>query len=152
MYIDQTTETALWVSLVQEGQRRSGTTLSEQAESHTVFMLMRHMHNTHLLDIPVASLYLKSLEEKDTVKALHLEKTGDHALLIAGLFPERHVRARVSADYFLSMSQIAYISLSDVFEKLRHYKEAEYYALIATKAEDITHVLTCSRKPPMETP
>lgn len=144
---DCTTDIASWVSLVQEGEERSQTFLGEQAESHTVFMLMRHIHNTHLLDVPVALLYLKSLEEKDTVKTLHLEKTADHALIIAGLFPERHIRARVSPSYFLSMSQIAYTTLSDIQEKLRHYKEAEYYALIATKAEDITRVLMHSRKP-----
>lgn len=145
MFDTETSEVGLWVSLVKLGETRASVHLPEELESYTVFMLMRNVCNQTLLDEPVALLFLESIDKKDELKKIKLAKAGDQSLLIAGLFPERARRARVSPDYFLSMSQVAYTTLSDVCEKTRKYREAMHYATIAHNAEKIASVLSHMR-------
>jgi hypothetical protein len=78
-----------WVSLVQEGEKRSKIPLSEEEESYTVFMLMRNVTNTQLFEDPVAIILLHGLTYSagEHAQALHSGKAGDVALIIAGLYP-----------------------------------------------------------------
>ena len=107
---------------------------------------MRHMKDVSLFENPIALMFLKSLEEERSVRQLHLAKTADASLIIAGLFPERARRARVSPKYFLSMSQMAYMTLYDVCEAMKKYHDAKQYSLIAENTEKIAIVLTFGRK------
>jgi hypothetical protein len=146
MHLDELSQVGTWLSLVQNGERVAGIRLSEEVESYTVFMLMRHVHNTSLTDTPIALLFLRSLEEKNSIKRYRLEQTADCSLIIAGLFPERTRRARVSPDYFIQMSQMAYETLSHTCEAARSYNDAIQYEAMSHNTEKVAKVLSCSRK------
>lgn len=136
-----------WVSLVQEGEKRSKIPLSEEEESYTVFMLMRNVTNTQLFEDPVAIILLHGLTYSagEHAQALHSGKAGDVALIIAGLYPDYRARGSVSDTYFTDMSKIAYTYAAHTLARMKKYSDSYTYATIAQAVPKIKRVLSSAR-------
>lgn len=97
------------------------------------------------LRIPaLAILYSKALEAREMEKRHQLlQRLGDLALLMSGLFPGNFPRKLVGVDYYIGMGGSAYSYLSDTAhrsKRTRPFKEA--YADLSTRFPIFVDILT----------
>ncbi len=140
------TEVGLWVDLLKEGQARACVTLSETEEAYTVHMLQRFILDPELTNTTLALGYLENQNESNAKKYGNLWHTADAGLLMAGLFPERARRKNVPVSYLTGMSQVCFLSLAQLCDKIKRPLEAKEYREIATGVERVACVLYCSRR------
>lgn len=139
--LTEETQTALWQRLVHEAERRSGHDLDETLESYLVFVLMRHLRDQGLGREAIALEYLHAHRSLGAAGHERLQKTGDHCLLLAGLFPERARRRRVPVTYYIDLGRGAYRDLGEVLRA----GIAELYAQLAEGFENLVEVLLAAR-------
>jgi hypothetical protein len=139
--LTEDTQTALWHHLVNEAQQRAGHQLDETLESYLVFVLMRHLKDQGLGQEALALEYLKAHADTGTRGRQRLRDTGDHCLLLAGLFPERARRRRVPVTYYIDLGRGAYRDLGDLLRA----GIAELYAELAEGFENLVEVLLAAR-------
>jgi len=99
---------ALWCDLVRAGERHARTSLSEDAESYLVFVLVRHLKDAPLLARVMALEWLHAVDSCGRERQDQLRDVGDRCLLMAGLFPQLAQRRRVDHGYFITLGQGAY--------------------------------------------
>lgn len=139
--LTEDTQTALWHHLVNEAQQRAGHHLDETLESYLVFVLMRHLQDQGLGQEALALEYLHAQADTGTSGRQQLRDTGDHCLLLAGLFPERARRRRVPVTYYIDLGRGAYRDLGDLLRA----GIAELYADLAEGFENLVEVLLAAR-------
>lgn len=139
--LTEDTQTALWQALVHEAERRAGHDLDETLESYLVFVLMRHLRDQGLGREALALEYLHAQATVGLAGHERLQKTGDHCLLLAGLFPERARRRRVPVSYYIDLGRGAYRDLGDSLRA----SIAELYAQLAEGFENLVEVLLAAR-------
>ena len=110
------TETSQWYALINEAEALRNASLSEDLESYLVFLLMRFISNTELASSVLAMDFFHSQRHVGEYRKQLLRELGDKCLLFSGLFPGRAVRKRVEINYFVSMGQSAYGSVSIIEE------------------------------------
>ena len=129
--------TALWQSLVRDGEARAGTRLDEDVEAYLVFALMRHLRDGPLLDRTMALELLAALEHSGRARLDELRDVGDRCLLIAGLFPRLAERRRVDRHYFVALGRGAYGHVADAARQAY----AELFARLAAAFDAMVAVL-----------
>ncbi len=139
--LTEDTQTALWHRLVNEAQRRAGHELDETLESYLVFVLMRHLRDQGLGREAMALQYLHAQTTPGPRGHQQLQETGDHCLLLAGLFPERARRRRVPVTYYIDLGRGAYRDLGDLLRA----GIAELYGQLAEGFESLVDVLLAAR-------
>lgn len=139
--LTEESQTALWQKMVSEAERRAGQELDEMLESYLVFVLMRHLRDQELGRQAVALRYLHAQASPGRDGHQQLRDTGDHCLLLAGLFPERARRRRIPVSYYIDLGRGAYRDLGD---RLRA-GIAELYGQLAEGFENLVEVLLAAR-------
>ncbi len=140
------TEAEAWVDLLKEGQARAYVTLSETEEAYTVHMLQRFIVDKEFTRTTLALGYLENQTEGNAKKYRNLWHTADAGLLMAGLFPERARKKNVPVSYLRGMSQICFLSLAQLCDRIKRPLEAKEYREIAAGVERVACVLYCSRR------
>lgn len=140
-----TSETALWVDLVQEAKSSAKINLTEIQEGYLVFMLMRFLKRREVFSITIALQYLEGVHATGAIQESLLADTGDSSLLFAGLYPERAKSLNVSSSYFVDMSCICFSTLSTLCAKKKHLEEAKLYEELATNTVNLATVLGAMR-------
>jgi len=129
---------------------------SVKADALTVYYLVnlleQYAHSRKLfspsedgLRIPaLAILYAKALETREMEKRqLLLQRLGDLALLMSGLFPGNFHRKLVGVDYYIGMGGSAYSYLSDTAHRSKTTKPfKEAYADLSTRFPIFVDILT----------
>lgn len=110
--LTDSSQTALWHSLVTESEQRASVTLEVDVESYLVFALMRHLRDSELAQHVLALDYLHSLDLPLAQREQQLRDVGDRCLILAGLYPEQAEQRLVSLRYFLELGQHAYSELA----------------------------------------
>lgn len=125
------TEMGLWYDLVNEAEANTHLILSEATESYLVFLLMRFMQSTHLMESVLALDILEASQWLPRRQARVLKEVGDKSLLFCGLFPGMAQKKRVSLGYFSDLGQAAYLTLSEI-------EPAENHALYSQLSEQFS--------------
>ncbi|MFZ3043784.1 MAG: hypothetical protein WA058_01610 [Minisyncoccia bacterium] len=73
------------------------------------------------------------------------KRTGDAALLLAGLYPERARRLHVSQTYFRFMGQAAYANLAAKLQVTGHPTRGEFYNKVTKQFPVLEKVLNATR-------
>jgi hypothetical protein len=105
--------TAVWVDIVNEGEKKAGIELGEELESYLVFLLMRYTERPEIAASPLAITYLQGLVGERIMRDFRLRDVADQSLLISGLFPGRAERRRVPVSYYVDLGRSAYQRLSE---------------------------------------
>jgi hypothetical protein len=79
-----------------------------------------------------------------------LKRTGDAALLLAGLFPERSRHLHVSSTYFRHMGQAAYATLAAKFQVTGKPLRGRLYDDVTEHFQSLERVLGAARRPDSE--
>lgn len=141
-------EVSLFGKLVSAGEEKSLVTLPFQLHTFLVNCLVEHLRD-HMITHQVLALGLLGSAIKPEKSSLALlKRTGDAALLLAGLFPERALRLRVSSTYFRLMGQSAYSSLADNFQATGRPVRGRYYNEVAEHFQLLEKVLSAARAQP----
>jgi hypothetical protein len=111
--VTDSTQTALWQSLVRDAQARASRQLGDDLESYLVFTLMRHQNDARLGMRTIALEWLDTLLASGRKREMGLRDVGDGCLLIAGLYPQQAQRRRVSLSYFQDIGSDAYRHLGE---------------------------------------
>ncbi len=105
-------ETAVFDSLVRTGEERAHVTLSFNLRLFLVSCLIEHLSDSGITQHVLALGLLESNEKSGAERTLLLKRTGDAALILAGLYPERANRLNVTPMYFRFMGQASYTTLA----------------------------------------
>ncbi len=105
-------ETAVFDSLVRTGEERSHVTLPFNLRLFLVDCLIEHLPDAGITQHVLALGLLESSEKSGAERTLLLKRTGDAALILAGLYPERANRLNVTPTYFRFMGQTSYATLA----------------------------------------
>lgn len=124
----ESTKLAQWRDLVCDAQKKSGFLLNETMENYVVITLDTFITKTELSSSLIAIDFLHNIRIESPHNVHALRSVGDQCLLLAGLFPDRAKRKRVSSDYFMNLGKNAYYVLS--YAALSHkMNRALYYQL-----------------------
>lgn len=135
-------------SLVKEGEQRSFITLPYHLRSFLVECLAEHLRDTEIVHHVLALGLLDSVTKLGEQGNVLLKRTGDEALLLAGLFPERVLRLHVSASYFRLMGQAAYASLAVRLQATGKRERGRFYNTVAEDFRLLEKVLNAARARP----
>lgn len=135
------TDTSQWHALVNEAQASTRLVLNENTESYLVFLLMRFSQTTRLMESVIALDFLNSMQKTGSRQVELLRDVGDKSLLLAGLFPGMANKHHVKLDYFISMGQAAYLSVSELQEKAL----AELYFQLSEQFISLQQILQAMR-------
>lgn len=138
-------EISLFEKLVGVGEDRSHVALSLQLHGFLVACLAEHLRDTRILSHVLAVNFLRSAEVRGRRANVLLKRTGDEALLLAGLFPERALRLHVSSTYFRHMGQTAYGSLAARLESTGMRELGKFYDHVAENFGSLEKVLNGAR-------
>jgi hypothetical protein len=108
------TETFQWHSLITEAEDTSLIALSEDAESHLVFLLSRFVTHPEIANSVLGLEYLESMHSHLHLRQYLLQEVGDKCLLMAGLFPSRSRKKLVKISYFVHIGQNAYATIGNL--------------------------------------
>jgi hypothetical protein len=108
------TDTSQWHALVNEAQATTRLILNESTESYLVFLLMRFMQTTQLLESIIAMDFLHSMEVSGKRQVSLLQEVGDKSLLFCGLFPGIASKRHVRLEYFSDLGKAAYLTVSEL--------------------------------------
>lgn len=146
IFHNEPTAIAEWRSLVLEGQEKAGILLTETIENYMVMTLDAFTAKIDLVTSVIAIDFLANVRVESLCHANGLRSVGDHCLILAGLFPDRAKRKRVSADYFMHIGQHAYYVLSYA-ARSHQIDHALFYQLFENFAE-LINILSAMRGKP----
>ncbi len=138
-------EFSIFDTLVKIGEEKSFVTLPFQFHIFLVNCLVEHVRDRAIVHHVLALGLLNSTAKKGEQANVLLKRTGDAALLLAGLFPERALRLHVSSRYFRFMGQAAYAGLAAKFEATGRPKRGEFYDKVAEHFHLLEKVLGAAR-------
>lgn len=130
-----------WLTLIHEAKAAAACPLDEDMESYLVFLLIRYTERPELAASVLAVEYLRSMHLSGHLAQDQLREVGDKCLLYSGLFPDRALRRRVNAGYFVDLGRSAYQHLSG---RLGH-SAAKLYERLALTFVGLMDVLQTMR-------
>jgi len=136
-----------------------------KAADHTLWYLTNLLHQysrserffDHQPDCgtltPLASYYKRAVEaETAQERRLHLQRLGDVAMFISGMFAAALNRKAVSINYYMSMGVGAYSTLADTAANTsREQTQAEIFSDLSDRFSAFVHVLSSIRIQPPNT-
>jgi hypothetical protein len=135
------TEVSQWHALVYDAQASTHLILDINTESYLVFLLMRFIHSSKLLESIVALDFLHSFQATPTRQIELLKEVGDKSLLFCGLFPGMAEKRHLSLNYFIEMGQGAYLTVSELQER----ELADLYYELSTQFINMQNILQALR-------
>lgn len=105
------TPQAEWFTIVNEAQERAGYQFHDDI-SHYLVVTLNHFTQCEQLSSKVIALDFLQ-HQNDRTKTALMRETGDHCLLLSGLFPERVYKKNVSLHYMIGMGRNAYALISN---------------------------------------
>ncbi|MDH5377378.1 MAG: hypothetical protein OEX00_03545 [Gammaproteobacteria bacterium] len=142
------TSVAQWQALINEACSSCQLSLNEDQESYLVFLLMRFLERTELVNRVIALDFLRSASASGSLRCEQLRDVGDQCLLYSGFFPNRAEKKRVKVSYFVKIGQSAYNQLST----LSAHSLASLYNLLAKDFVSLMDVLQAVRAMGSDTP
>lgn len=149
--ITQTNLQAYFQSSVTDALRKQGVATQAETEHYIVNLLTSFSHTERLYPRgagqarfqPLAHLYAEALgSESPVVRNQLMQRLGDVALFIAGVFADSLNRRLVDVDYYISMGGAAYSYLSDSGrEGARWRAMAEVFDELAQKFVEFVDIL-----------
>ncbi|MEK7604513.1 MAG: hypothetical protein AAB442_01835 [Patescibacteria group bacterium] len=141
-------EVALFDTLVRAGEEKASVTLPHALHGFLVDCLVEHLRDPEITHDVLALGFLRAVELSGEKGNVVLKRVGDEALLLAGLFPERALRLRVSVRYFRQMGQSAYGNLSAKLIAGGKPERSHFYNTLARQFELLEKVLGAVRATP----
>jgi len=141
-------ETAMFDTLVTTGEEKSLVTLPFPLHAFLVGCLAEHVHDPEIVHHVLAFGLLGSVTKSGEQGNVLLKRTGDEALLLAGLFPERALRLRVSSSYFRFMGQAAYAGLAVRLQAMGKVERGKFYDIVTEDFPLLEKVLQAARAQP----
>jgi hypothetical protein len=141
-------EISIFDTLVRAGEEKSSITLPFQLHAFLVGCLVEHVRDGEIVHHILALGLLESTTKLGEEGNVLLKRTGDAALLLAGLFPERAIRLHVRSTYFRFMGQSAYASLAAKFQATGRPVRGEFYDELAEQFCSLEKVLNAARAQP----
>lgn len=141
-------EVSVFEKLVGAGEAKSHITLPFQLHLFLIHCLIEHLRDIDIVHEVLAMNFLRSTEKFGEQGNLLLKRSGDGALLLVGLFPERALRLNVSSSYFRLMGQAAYASLAASFQATGRPMRGEFYNKLAEHFQLLERVLNAVRVQP----
>jgi hypothetical protein len=138
-------KSALFGTFVAKGEEKAHVTLPFNLRLFLIECLSEHMADPEIVHHVLAFEYFDTCKETGAVRALRLKRAGDSALLLAGLFPERALRLRVSPKYFSHMGQGFYATLASHLLVSSPHKHGELYNEVAHAFSLLARVLRDAR-------
>lgn len=144
-------EVSLFDMAVRSGEEKSHIVLSAPLHAFLVRCLLEHLRDPGIVH-NVLAIGLLSVSEKsgEQIKNV-LKQTGDEALILAGLFPDRAARLGVSLGYFRHMGRAAYVHLAAQFFATGRKESGKLYNTVAAHFPRLEHVLFATRDEPAST-
>lgn len=136
---------SIFNTLVRAGEEKSLTALPYHLRAFLVDCLVEHVRDREIVHHVLALDLLRSTEKLGEQGNILLKRTGDGALLLAGLFPERALRLHVSSHYFRFIGQAAYTNLSAKFQATGRPERGKFYSTVATHFHLLERVLDAAR-------
>ncbi len=134
------TLTEFFRDLLRGAMRTHEVKSSEHAEFYLVNLLEHFAHpEADWGTRPLALEYLESFHSPTPHRYAKLKRVGDTALFVAGVFMEHLERQLVSADYYMSLGQIAYRHLAAISGE--PVARGAVFAEIADRFPDFVRVL-----------
>lgn len=141
-------EMSLFDTLVRTGEEKSSVMLPFPLHSFLVACLAEHLRDTEIVHGTLALGFLNATTKLGEQGNVVLKRTGDAALLLAGLFPERALRLHVSSVYFRLMGQAAYASLAVKLQTRGNSERGYFYDDVAEHFPVLEKVLGAVRARP----
>lgn len=141
-------EVSIFDTLVRIGEEKSSITLPLQLHLFLVGCLVGRLRDRWITHHVLAIGLLKSATKSGEQANARFKRTGDAALLLAGLFPERALRLHVSSTYFRHMGQAAYASLSIRYQATGNPEPGRFYNDVAKHFALLEKVLNAMRVQP----
>ncbi|MDE2173426.1 MAG: hypothetical protein KGJ31_02400, partial [Patescibacteria group bacterium] len=141
-------ETSMFDTLVRAGEEKALITLPIQLHGFLVGCLAEHVRDPEIVHQVLALSILYSTTKQGEQGDLLLKRAGDEALLLAGFYPERALRLRVSSSYFRFMGQTAYANLAARFQATGKTERGKFYAKVAKHFRLLEKVLGGARARP----
>ena len=138
-------EFSVFDTLVRAGEEKSLVALPFQLRIFLIECLVEHLRDREIVHHVLALNFLQSATKLGEQGNVLLKRTGDEALLLAGLFPERALRLHVSSRYFRLMGQSAYSSLAAKFQMTERPERGEFYDKVAEHFGLLEKVLNGAR-------
>ncbi|MCR4276374.1 MAG: hypothetical protein NUV90_03250 [Candidatus Parcubacteria bacterium] len=145
-------ETSIFDTLVKAGEEDSFIALPYQLHTFLVQCLVEHVRDREIAHYVLALHFLRSAEKLGEQGNVVLKRTGDAALLLAGLFPERASRLHVSSSYFRCMGQAAYANLAVKFLVTGRPERGRFYDKVTVYFHLLERVLNAVRAQPKMLP
>jgi len=141
----QPTQEALWHELISDAEKSSDQRLEDDLKSYLVCLLMRFLKKPDMISGAIALEYLNNFLEFGEIRKNGLRDIGDKCLIFSGFFPKQTRKRRVSADYFISIGQSAYLGLSEEFEKNNAQGLSDLYMLASRKFITMATILMSAK-------
>lgn len=141
-------EVSIFDTLVRVGEERSSIMLPFQLRLFLVGCLVDHLYDQAITHQVLALGLLQSATKLGEEGNVLLKRTGDSALLLAGLFPERTLRLHVSRSYFRFMGQAAYANLAARFQASGKPERGKFYDKVTEHFQLLEKVLDAVRLRP----
>ena len=141
-------EISVFDTLVTAGEKKSHITLPFQLHVFLVGCLTEHLRDTGITHHVLAIGLLRSATRSGESGNVLLKRSGDAALLLAGLFPERALRLHVSSRYFRFMGQAAYANLAAKLQAIWKEDRWKFYDGVVENFQSLETVLSAARAQP----
>ncbi len=139
-------ETALFDDLVRVGEEKAHITLSRNLRLFLVDCLIEHLQDPDIVWRILALDFLESDRLSGAERVVRLKRCGDASLILAGFFPERALRLRVSSTYFRQMGQSFFGTLATHLEVTAvTMEQGQFFNEVARGFEMLERVLNCAR-------
>jgi len=145
-------EFSVFDTLIKAGEESSFISLPYQLHTFLAQCLVEHLRDREIVNHVLALHFLHSAEKTGEQGNVLLKRTGDAALLLAGLFPERARRLHVSSRYFRLMGQAAYANLAVKFLVTGRPERGRFYDKVTTYFHLLERVLNAVRAQPKMLP
>lgn len=136
---------ALFDDLVCEGETRSGIPLSYELHIFLVQCLLEYLTDSSVLNEVLSLRLFSNAIRRGEEANLLLKRTGDEALLLAGLFPRRARRLNVGPSYFRTIGEEAYSALGSRCQATGTVERGLFYRRLAYGFRFLVEVLHGTR-------
>lgn len=140
-------EVSVFDKLVRAGEENACIDLPLRLRSFLIGCLMEYLRDIGMFQECLALNILEHRRATGEVANGQLKRTGDIALILAGLFPRRVRRMNVSLSYVNSMGEGAYMNLADKFLRAGRRERALFYGEVGIQFSLLVEVLNGARSP-----
>lgn len=136
-------ETSQWHALLNEAQVHTQLILDDNMHSYLLFLLMRFMKQSNMMESVLALDFLEAVQETGQYQVQLLQELGDKSLLFSGLFPEMAARRQLQLTYFSEIGQAAYLGAS----AHKSNSMSDMFLLLSEKFIHLQQILQAVRQP-----